>query len=458
MRIFVVGNGGREHALVWRLRREAPDAEILFTAGNAGIAELAEPVDLAPEDVAGLVELTRRRGVELAVVGPEPPLAAGLVDALAEARVPTFGPRRAAAEIEWSKAFAKAFMRRHGIPTAAFRTFTDAAAAERHLRDGEGPVVVKASGLMGGKGAIVCGERAEAVEVARAMLAGHLGEAGREIVIEERLEGRELSVIALTDGTTLRPLLPARDHKRALEGDRGPNTGGMGAVAPVPEAGADLVSEVERRVFAPAVRGLAAEGRPFRGALYAGLMLTPEGPRVVEFNARFGDPETQAIVPLLAGSLLDLLLACADPPPRDRSLAELAPAWSPGAACCVVAAATGYPGACEKGLPLDLGTEAPPGPGREAIVFHAGTARAADGRLVTAGGRVLGVTGVGPDARAAREAAYRRLERISFPGMRYRRDIGVDPATAQDGPSPDAPASAEPPAGRPRRGAAARGA
>ncbi len=444
MKILIVGNGGREHALLWRLRRDAPGADFFFTAGNAGMEELAQPAAVKPTDVLGLVSLARERDMDLTVVGPEGPLAAGIADAFAEAGLAVFGPRRAAAEIESSKAFAKAFMARHGIPTAPYRAFTDAEAADAWLRAGEGPIVVKASGLLGGKGALVCETRAEARAVARAMLReGAYGEAGREVVIEERLEGRELSVIALTDGTDVRILLPARDHKRALDGDRGPNTGGMGAIVPVPDVGADLLEEVRETVLEPAVRGLAAEGRTFRGALYAGLMLTPEGPSVVEFNARFGDPEAEAILPLLEGSLLDLLRACADPPARDVRLAEVDLAWAAGAACCVVAASAGYPGSYEVGRPIDLVHEGPPrGSERAAaatgarvpagaVVFHAGTARE-DGRLVTAGGRVLAVTGLGRDAQAARQAAYDRLRRISFEGMHVRTDIGLaSPAPAR---------------------------
>ncbi len=458
MKLLIVGNGGREHALLWRLRRDAPEAEIFFTAGNAGMEEDAQPVDLRPTDVLGLLTFASARAVDLTIVGPEAPLATGIADAFPEARLAVFGPGLAAAEIESSKAFAKAFMRRHGIPTADFRIFTDVDAADAYLRSGEGPIVVKASGLMGGKGVIVCETRDEAREVASAMLrTGAYGEAGREVVIEERLEGRELSVIALTDGTEVRLLPPARDHKRALDGDRGPNTGGMGAMAPVPDATAELLEEVRERILVPTVRGLAAEGRTFRGALYAGLMLTPEGPSVIEFNARFGDPETEVLLPLLAGSLLDLLRACAEPAPRDVRLAELGTAREEGAACCVVAASAGYPGDYERGLPIDLevGTSATalattPDAGPRlgangeavksgAVVFHAGTAREG-GRLVTAGGRVLAVTGLGPDAGCARAAAYDRLRRISFRGMHYRTDIGLAGSHA-----PGLPASAPAP-------------
>jgi phosphoribosylamine--glycine ligase len=436
MRILIVGSGGREHALLWKLVRDAPDASFFCTGGNAGMEDTAEAADLQPTDVAGLLTFARERAIDLTVVGPEAALAAGIVDAFAAAELPIFGPRRAAAEIESSKAFAKAFMRRHAIPTAGFRTFTDTRAAESFLRAGEGSVVVKASGLLGGKGVVVCEERGEALRVAGEMLGGAYGEAGREIVVEERLEGRELSVIALTDGEAVRPLLPARDHKRVFDGDRGPNTGGMGAVVPVPDASTALLEEVAERILRPAVRGLAAEGRPFRGALYAGLMLTREGPRVIEFNARFGDPETQALLPLLESSLLELLWACAEPtgaalPPHGRGggtqpgdrpqLRELELRWRPAAACCVVAAAEGYPGSYARGIPIDLGSESP-----RALVFHAGTGRAG-GRLVTSGGRVLAVTGLGADPERARAAAYERLSRISFEGMHYRRDIGTAP-------------------------------
>jgi phosphoribosylamine--glycine ligase len=455
--ILIVGHGGREHALLWRLRRDAPGAAFLFTGRNAGMERDAEAVDAAPDDVAAVVDLARRRAVDLTVVGPEAPLAAGLADAVAGAGLAVFGPSRAAAEIESSKSFAKSFMARHGIPTAAWRSFTDADEADRWLAAGEGPVVVKASGLAAGKGAVVCSGRPEARSTAEAMLRdGVFGEAGREIVVEERLEGRELSVIALTDGRTVRPLLPARDHKRALDGDRGANTGGMGAIAPVPDVEDDVLEDVRTRVLEPAVRGLTVEGRTFRGALYAGLILTPDGPRVIEFNARFGDPETEAILPLLEGSLLDLLRACAwtggggsspaagapEPAagrlPGAPDLAELEPRWSSAAACCVVAASGGYPGPYEQNVPIQLGEDAAEGDGAAlrgrgaprgrhgswSVVFHAGTARR-DETIVTAGGRVLAVTGVGGDAAAAREAAYGRLARISFRGLHARRDIGL---------------------------------
>ena len=432
MRILIVGNGGREHALLWKLRRDAPGAEFFFTAGNAGMAEIAEPIELAPTDVPGLLRFAGARRVDLTVIGPELPLAMGIVDAFADAGLAVFGPRRAAAEIEASKAFAKSFMVRQEIPTADFQIFTDPGAADAFLRTSEGPIVVKASGLMGGKGAVVCATRDEAREVAAAMLrAGTYGEAGREVVIEQLLEGTELSLIALTDGGSVLPLLPVRDHKRVFEGERGPNTGGMGAIAPVADVTPDLLEEIAERVLRPAVRALTAEGRPFRGALYAGLMLTESGPRVVEFNARFGDPETQAILPLLESSLLELLLACAEPgraaaARRSTSarLVELAPRWREGAACCVVVAAAGYPGPYDRGLPIELGEETP-----EALVFHAGTARRG-GQLVSAGGRVLGVTGLGADAAGARAAAYARLERVQFEGMHYRRDIGLLPVAA----------------------------
>jgi phosphoribosylamine--glycine ligase len=448
VKLLIVGDGGREHALLWKLRRDAPFAEIFFSGRNAGMEKLARSVDLSATDVPGLGELAERHAMDLTVVGPEAALAAGIVDHFRDRGLRIFGPTRLAAEVESSKAFAKAFMRRHAIPTAEFHCFTDYAAAAAFLAKGEGPIVVKASGLLGGKGAVVCKSRAEARDVAAAMLRdGSYSEAGREVVIEELLRGREVSVIALTDGQAFRLLLPARDHKRLLDGDEGPNTGGMGAIAPVEEFSTSELEEIGERIVTPALRGLAAEGRPFQGALYAGLMLTEAGPSVIEFNARFGDPETQAVLPLLDSSLLDLLVVCAQPSSTAYrvSLAELVPRWRAGAACCVVVASAGYPGAYDRGAPIDLGDDQPDRRGRgravqtdgstptdmtddagelEAIVFHAGTERA-DSRLVTSGGRVLGVTGIGADLEQARRAAYQRLDRISFAGMRYRRDIGV---------------------------------
>ena len=418
MKILIVGSGGREHALLWKLRQDAPDAEFFITGGNGGTATLATPLSLEPTNVGAVAGWAARERIELVVVGPEAALAAGLADACAAQGVPVFGPSRAAAAIESSKAFAKQLMQRHGIPTARFRTFDALPAAEAYLREVGAPVVVKASGLAAGKGAVVCASTDDALAAAREMLgAGALGEAGRTVVIEEFMHGEELSLFALCDGETVLPLLPAQDHKRIGEGDTGPNTGGMGAYAPVSLATPALLERARREVLEPTVAALAAEGRPFRGLLYAGLMLTQSGPRVVEFNCRFGDPETQAVLPLLASSLLELLLAVA----RGESLRGTALSWRAGAAVTTVLAAGGYPGAYATGEPIELGDALRTAP--DVLLFHAGTALR-DGRLRTAGGRVLAVTALAETVGAAAARSRWAAEHVRFRGRQFRRDIG----------------------------------
>lgn len=419
MKILVVGGGGREHALLWKLARDAPDAELLVTSATGGTRDIATPVDVPTEDVRAVAELAARERVDLVVVGPEGPLAAGLVDELEARGIPAFGPTAAAAEIESSKAFAKSLMQRHGIPTAAFETFSDLPGAESYIRDSGGPLVVKASGLAAGKGAIVCETTRDALSAAREMLGGRVfGDAGAEIVVEEFMRGEELSVFALTDGREVRTLVPAQDHKRIGEGDTGHNTGGMGAYAPVSIASPELVERVTREILIPTVRAMEAEGRPFRGLLYAGLMLTEDGPRVVEFNCRFGDPETQVVLPLMRESLLEPMLAIArgdglaGTPSLDRRS---------GAAVTTVLASAGYPGNYPTDIPIDIDpalTEA-----EDVLVFHAGT-RLHDGQLVTAGGRVLAVTGLADSVAEAAERSRWGAERVRFEGRYFRRDIG----------------------------------
>ena len=371
-----------------------------------------------PSGAAALVALARREGVDLTVIGPEAPLAEGVVDAFEAAGLACFGPTAAAAEIEASKAFSKAFMQRHGIPTARWAAFRDVDAALSHLREVGAPIVVKASGLAAGKGVSVCETLADAEEAVGRLMGGG------ELVLEERLVGEELSLMAFTDGAVVRLMPAVQDHKAAYDGDRGPNTGGMGAYTPVPAATPDVLAAIERDVLLPAVRGLAAEGRPFRGVLYAGIMLTPAGLRVLEFNARFGDPEAEVVLPLFTGDLAEVLLACAE-----GRLAEVDVAFAPRAAATVIAASGGYPGAYATGLAI-TGVEAAD---EVATVFHAGTRREADGRLVTAGGRVLAVTGVADHLPDAVRAAYAGLDRVAFPGLHARRDIAhraVAPAAA----------------------------
>ena len=418
MKILIVGNGGREHALLWKLRQDAPDAEFFVTLGNGGTAGLAEPLPFGPDELQSLAGWAENQGVDLVVVGPEAPLAAGMVDHFGMRGIPVFGPTAKAAEIESSKAFAKGLMARHGIPTAAFHTFRELPAAEAHIRAAGAPVVVKASGLAAGKGAVVCATVGEALAAAREMLGdGVFGEAGSEIVVEEFMQGEELSIFALADGATVLPMLPAQDHKRAGEGETGPNTGGMGAYAPVSLATPELMERITREVLLPTVAAMAAEGRPFRGLLYAGLMLTAEGPKVVEFNCRFGDPETQVVLPLLESSLLEPVLAVA----RGGSLAGMELRWRPGAAATTVLASGGYPGDYRSGLPLEIPADLGAAP--DLLVFHAGT-REQDGALLTAGGRVLAVTALAPTVGEAAARSREAAERIAFEGRQFRRDIG----------------------------------
>jgi phosphoribosylamine--glycine ligase len=418
VKILVVGNGAREHALLWKLRHDAPHAALFITRGNGGTGALATPLPLGADEIQALAGWVEKEGVDLTVVGPEAPLAAGLVDHFAARGLAAFGPTQAAAEIESSKAFAKGLMERHGIPTAAFRTFDDAAQAERWVREHGGPLVVKASGLAAGKGVVICPTTEEAVDAVRDMLSGHaFGAAGCQVVVEEMMEGEELSVFALTDGANVLPMLPAQDHKRVGEGETGPNTGGMGAYAPVSLATPELMERISAEVLLPTVAAMAEEGRPFRGLLYAGLMLTGAGPKVVEFNCRFGDPETEAVLPLLESSLLEPLLAIA----RGESIEGMSLRWRDGAAVTTVLASAGYPADYETGLPVEVDPAV-----REmddVIVFHAGT-REEGGRLVTSGGRVMAVTALAPTVAAAAGRSRAAAAAIHFAGRHFRGDIG----------------------------------
>jgi len=417
MNLLVIGGGGREHALVRKLASDAPDATLLCAPGNPGTAQYALNVPIAPTDMTGLVRLARDEAVGLTVVGPEQPLADGLADAFAAERLPIFGPTAGAARIEASKAFAKQLMADCGVPTAAFRVFHEAKAARAFAAELDPPIVVKASGLAGGKGALICPDYAAADAAIHGLLEEEVfGEAGAEIVIEEFMRGSELSVFFVTDGTTAVPLAPARDHKRRFEGGEGPNTGGMGAFAPVPGADADLIDRVRREIAEPVLAGLAERGAPYRGFLYAGLMLTDEGPKVVEFNCRLGDPETQAVLPLMRDALLEPLRAVA----WDGSLDGWSPAAPTGAALTTVVVSGTYPGAVEKGRPIDLPADLE---GPDVHVYHAGTRLEGD-RLVTSGGRVFGVTGLGPDLETAGERSRAAAGRIRFDGADWRPDIG----------------------------------
>ncbi len=420
MRILVVGSGGREHALAWKISRSPLVRELFAVPGNPGIARIAQPVALNAADVDGIARFARGAQIDLVVVGPEGPLVAGLADRVAKEGIAVFGPSAAAAEIEGSKAFAKDVMQAAGIPTAEYATFSELSAAAAWARARGGRVVVKADGLAAGKGVVVCGDAAEAEAALRAMLVEKAhGAAGAKVVVEERLEGPEASCIAFTDGERVRMLAAAQDHKRIFDGDRGPNTGGMGAFSPTPNVGPELLADIERAVLVPAVREMARRGRPFRGALYAGLMLTAKGPRVLEFNARLGDPETQPILMRMRNDIVPALLAAAR-----GDLSGVALEFDARAAVGVVLAAEGYPGKVASGDAID-GADGPFGEGVE--VFHAGTARSPDGRVVTSGGRVLTVCALGQGLDDAARRAYEAASRIRFRGMQYRKDIGKKP-------------------------------
>jgi phosphoribosylamine---glycine ligase len=416
MKALIVGGGGREHALAWKLSRDQPSLEIIAAPGNPGIAELGTCVPVIADDIPEIVALAKNEKPALVVIGPEAPLAAGLADSLRAAGIPVFGPSRAAARIESSKAFAKALMREAGVPTARAIRCVEVAPAKRAARELGAPVVVKASGLAAGKGVIVCETIADADAAIDSMLRDDsFGTAGREVLVEEFMEGEELSLFAITDGTTVLPMLAAQDHKRLLDGDKGPNTGGMGAYAPVSLGTRELVADAVDRVFTPTLDALRTAGAPFSGLLYAGLMLTPQGPKVVEFNARFGDPETEAILPLLESSLLEPLLAVAN----GSGLAGHELLWSTRHAVTTVVAAAGYPNSPRRGTTIKLPPRRP-----NVCVFHAGTAEGSGGELVTSGGRVFAVTAVAASLDEARRESVRVAGDIELEGKQLRTDIG----------------------------------
>ena len=416
MNVLVVGGGGREHAIVWALSKSPKVTGLFCAPGNAGIAQLAQCVDVKATDVTGMVAWAKEHHMDFVVVAPDDPLALGMVDALEEAGIPAFGPRKNAAVIEASKAFSKDLMAKYHIPTAKHRTFTELDAALAYIEEQGAPIVVKADGLALGKGVVVAQTVEEAKEAAKSMMAdGKFGAAGACVVIEECMTGPEVTVLAFCDGEHLVTMPASQDHKRAFDGNQGPNTGGMGAIAPVACYSPEVAKRCEAEIFRPTVAAMAAEGRPFQGVIYFGLMLTPQGPKVVEYNARFGDPECQAVLSLLDSDLMDIFEAC-----RSGKLDQVDVRWKDGAACCLVLASGGYPASYPKGLPITGLEEA----GHSAVVFHAGTARNEAGDIVTNGGRVLGVTAVAADLEGAIAKAYAAAKPIHFDGMHFRTDIG----------------------------------
>lgn len=410
--ILVIGSGGREHALFWKLS-ESPQTERIYAIpGNPGIGEMT---DIAVTDNAAILQFAKEKDIGLVVVGPEVPLMNGLVDDLEAAGIPAFGPRANAAEIEGSKSFAKDLMKKYGIPTARYEVFAEAEAARAYIRSEGTPIVVKADGLAAGKGVVVAMTEQEALDAVDAIMENNsFGDAGARVVIEEFMEGEEASLLAFTDGTVIRPMISAQDHKRAFDGDKGPNTGGMGTYAPAPVMTPELTERAVEEILKPTISAMEKEGRAYRGCLYLGLMITADGPKVVEFNARFGDPETQVVLPLLDGDLVQIMHACAG-----GTLADVPIRWKDGAAVCVVLAAGGYPASYEKGNEIyGIGNAEKLG----ALVFHAGTAKK-NGKIVTNGGRVLGVVGMGKDIASAVQSAYDAVDQISFKGEYHRKDI-----------------------------------
>ena len=424
MKLMVVGGGGREHAIIKKLK-ENPAVETIFALpGNGGIAADATCVPIGATDLDGIVEFAKENAIDFAVVAPDDPLVLGCVDRLEEIGIPAFGPKANAAIIEGSKVFSKNLMKTYGIPTAAYEVFDDAAKALDYVKEAALPLVVKADGLALGKGVLICETREQAIDAVDSIMNDHkFGKSGDQIVVEEFLTGPEVSVLCFTDGKTLAPMISSMDHKRALDGDKGLNTGGMGTVAPNPYYTADVATVCMDTIFVPTIEAMAKEGRPFAGCLYFGLMLTPNGPKVIEYNCRFGDPETQVVLPLLRSDLLTVMQACAN-----GTLDQVEVAFDTGAAACVIIASGGYPESYEKGFALQGLDEK--GGAEGVTVYHAGTALK-DGVLVNNGGRVLGVTGTADTLQGALDKAYAATATISFEGSFYRRDIGAKALAAK---------------------------
>ena len=417
MKILILGSGGREHALAWAVKRGQRVTEVVCAPGNGGIAEIARCVPVDLKDLNAMVRVAEAEQPGLTIVGPELPLSLGIVDALQERGLRVFGPTRAAAMLETSKGFAKRFLQRHNIPTANYAVCASAAELEKAIDFFHPPIVVKADGLHGGKGVIICESRQTAIEAAHGIFTGALlGATEQQVVIEEFLEGDEISFLCLSDGKHVAPLVPAQDHKCIGEGDTGPNTGGMGVYSTDQMLDPAMTEWILRHIAVPTIYGMASEDTPFTGVLYCGLMMTARGPQVLEFNARFGDPETQAILLRLESDLVDALEACVDGRLADTNLR-----WSPGASACVVASSAGYPGSYKTGFPITGLGDAAQVPGVQ--IFHSGTSQV-DDQLLTGGGRVLGVTAAAPSLEEALARAYEAMALIHFDGMYYRRDIG----------------------------------
>ncbi|MFB5762906.1 phosphoribosylamine--glycine ligase [Paenibacillus medicaginis] len=417
MDILVIGGGGREHAIVWALKKSPQAGTIYCAPGNAGIGQLAECVPIGVFEFERLTAFAEEKQVGLVVVGPDDPLAVGIVDAFEAKGIPVFGPRKNAAEIEGSKTFMKDLLHKYNIPTAAYRKFDSYDEARAYLLEQKIPMVIKADGLAAGKGVTVAYSMEEAEKALSDMMVDKVfGDAGTQVIIEEFLEGQEMSILSFVDGETVRPMVAAQDHKPVFDGDKGPNTGGMGTYSPLPHIADSIIEEAIETIIKPTAKAMVAEGRHFTGILFAGLMISPDGkPKTVEFNARFGDPETQVVLPRLKSDLLSIFLAAVN-----GTLADVEIEWKDEAAVCVVLASGGYPGSYPKGVPIHGLDQAD-----EAIVFHAGTAVNEAGEWVTNGGRVLGVVGLGRDIAAARAKAYEQAERITFAGKQNRTDIAA---------------------------------
>lgn len=413
MKIMVVGGGGREHTIIKKLKENKEITEIFALPGNGGIAQDATCVDIGAKDISAIVEFAKEKGIDFAVVAPDDPLVLGAVDALNEIGIPCFGPKKCAAEIEGSKVFSKNLMKKYGIPTAEYEVFTEMDAALSYLKTAPIPTVIKADGLALGKGVIIAETREAAFDAVKSMMEDKVfGASGSRIVIEEFLTGPEVSVLSFTDGNVVVPMVSSMDHKRALDGDKGLNTGGMGTIAPNPYYTEDIAKECMEKIFLPTINAMNAEGRKFKGCLYFGLMLTPNGPKVIEYNCRFGDPETQVVLPLLETDLLTIMQAV-----ESETLADLDIKFSNGAAACVVMASKGYPESYEKGFEIKVDDDC------EAEVFVAG-ATLSDGKLLTSGGRVLGVVATADNLENALKKAYKEVEKVHFDNAFYRHDIG----------------------------------